>query len=379
MIHPKMTVMDATTQVWRQLDTDYKKTHILHEIILEEGLERPMDHNELLMDCILKWSDWPEEDRKHSHLILKAIKDEFGESLKSVGSKSSTIFKCEANYSPNTGRRIDKAIRDKAIRRVKTNYIKCHIEIKGDSITCSKKSANRSIWTLSNTDSAAIEGLHRKSLSLMSLASPSALLSPPAEEPDSVFEMLTLWRSNEIFWYYGTELKRHSPTEFNITFIKRSSKVTRSRSHPYFGESISFEKRKTWINFVAALLQSKSNQERGPPPGIPLSKKPLRLAPSVISDIEEYSSEEEEEEDIEFRDAFAKDSIDSGDRQSDSVKLNIGRLVGAMSLGASEKSSLQELLTSLSSEKEHIEKRVSSGSYVEPYTRKHIERSSSFS
>ena len=85
-----MTVMEATTQVWRQLNTDYKKTHILHEIILEEGLERPMDHNELLMTCILKWSDWPEEDRKHSYLILKAIKDEFGESLKSVGSKSST-------------------------------------------------------------------------------------------------------------------------------------------------------------------------------------------------------------------------------------------------------------------------------------------------
>ena len=389
-----MTVMEATTQVWRQHNKEYKKTHILHEVILEEGLERPMDHNEFLMTCILKWSNWPEEDRKHSYLILKAIKDEFGESLKSVGRNPSIAFKCEANYSPNTGRRIDKALRDKAIRRNKSNYIKCLMEFKGDSIICSKKAAHRSMWTLSVADSATSETTHRKSLSLMNLAAAplmDALLSPPADDPESIYEFLTSWQLNEIFWYYGTESKRKSPSRFNITFIKRNSEVTRSRAHPYFGESISFENRRVWIDFVAALLQTKISQDRGPPPGIPSGKKPQSpmKTPSVISDIEENSSEEDifedcvdyENESIEFRekdgyDTQSKDSSETG--VENTVKLNIGRLVSALSSDKEERHSLKELLSSLSKEKDHIDERITSGSFIDPNERTQKGRSSSF-
>ena len=394
VIHPKMTVMEATTQVWRQLNTDYKKDHILHEFILEDGLERPMDHNEFIMDCILKWGNWPEEDRKHSYLILKAIKEEFGQSLKCVGRKSSNSFECEVNYSPNTGKRIDKAIKEIATRRNKPNYLKCKIELQCDEIVCSKKATHKSLWTLSALESSTLDAINRKSfsVSMKDLSKGNlfkdSIQSPPSQEPEYVYERLTKWHLSDIFWYYGVESKRNSPSQYNITIINRKAEVLRSRTEPYFGESISFQNRETWIDFVAALLQFEINKDRGPPPGIPSGKKPPKEALSVISDVEEDSCEEVfedcqdfEDQSIELREKDYCDGHSQSSSEDDhrtTVKFNIGRLVGSMAIGNQKRHSLKELLTSLSEEKEHIEDRMKSGIFLKPNTCRYKERSCSF-
>ena len=110
---------------------------------------------------------------------------------------------------------------------------------------------------------------------------------------------------------------------------------------------------------------------------------------SVISDIEENSSEEDifedcvdyENESIEFRekdgnDTQSKDSSET--RVENTMKLNIGRLVSTLSSDKEERHSLKELLSSLSKEKDHIDERITSGSFVDPNERTHKGRSSSF-
>ena len=43
-------------------------------------------------------------------------------------------------------------------------------------------------------------------------------------------QLISSWLLNNIFWYYGIESKRNSPSEFNITFITKEANVKRTRS-----------------------------------------------------------------------------------------------------------------------------------------------------
>ena len=118
------------------------------------------------------------------------------------------------------------------------------------------------------------------------------------------------------------------------------------------------------------------------------AKKPLKKALSVISDVGEDCNEDvfedcqdSDDQSIELRekdycDGYSKSS--SEDDYRTTVKLNIGRLVGSMTIGNEKRHSLKELLTSLSEEKEHIEDRMKSGSFLKPNTCRYKERSCSF-
>lgn len=46
----------------------------LSEIILNDTLQRPLNHGEKVFDIVLKWSYWPEADRKNNYLRLTPIK-----------------------------------------------------------------------------------------------------------------------------------------------------------------------------------------------------------------------------------------------------------------------------------------------------------------
>jgi hypothetical protein len=384
VIYPKMTVMEATTRVWQQLDKEYKVTHILHEMILKEELERPMHHEEIVWDSILKWSDWQEEDRKYNYLVLKEMRNEFKESLKRVN--PSIKFYGEVNYSPNAAKKIDI----KAIRRVKPNFSKCLFEIKGDYVICSKKVLTKSMWKLNPNTASIGNELRRKSMSLMSLAAPDlmdAMASPPAMEPEASYELLSSWLLNSIFWYYGTETKRNSPSEFNITFITKDDEVKRSRSEPYFGEAVSFESREIWITFVAALLQQNlggGSQKQGRPHGIPSNKKPpkpdIPITPQTLlnTDIVEELDENDEFDSVVFRFHDTRD----GNLEKDNSEVEdkpIAQIVSKFSMDNDEKESLKQLLSSLSIEKQEIDRRVVSGNYKKPNLSAKIVRSSSFS
>ena len=296
-------------------------------------------------------------------------------------------FKGEVNYSPNTAKKIDI----KAIRRVKPNFTKCLFEIKGDYVICSKKVLNKSMWKLNPNTAGIGNELRRKSMSLMSLAAPDlmdGMTSPPAIEPDASYEMMSTWLLNSIFWYYGTESKRNLPSEFNITFIQKDAKVRRSRSEPYFGDTVSFESREMWIKFVAALLQQNhgdGSQKQGRHHGIPATKKPPKpgditfTPPALVNDdIVEESDENYESDSVIFRD---HDTCDGSlvKHISDVEDKPITQLVSKFSMDTDEKESLKQLLSSLSIEKQEIDRRVVSGNYRKPNLSAKIERSCSFS
>lgn len=46
----------------------------LNEYILDGDLYRPMHHSEKVFDVVLKWSYWPEADRKNNYLRLQPMK-----------------------------------------------------------------------------------------------------------------------------------------------------------------------------------------------------------------------------------------------------------------------------------------------------------------
>lgn len=46
----------------------------LDEIILNDTLQRPLHHSEKVFDVVLKWSYWPEADRKNNYLRLRPMK-----------------------------------------------------------------------------------------------------------------------------------------------------------------------------------------------------------------------------------------------------------------------------------------------------------------
>nr|XP_014101697.1 uncharacterized protein LOC106626391 isoform X3 [Bactrocera oleae] len=45
----------------------------LHEVILNDCLERPLHHDTKVFDVVLNWSYWPEDDRKNNYLVVKPI------------------------------------------------------------------------------------------------------------------------------------------------------------------------------------------------------------------------------------------------------------------------------------------------------------------
>lgn len=67
---PTKTVHDVLREVRGKTGCEpYQCT--LYEVILEEGLERPLHYTERLLDTVLRWTYWPEADRKSNCLLVK--------------------------------------------------------------------------------------------------------------------------------------------------------------------------------------------------------------------------------------------------------------------------------------------------------------------
>ena len=62
------------------------------------------------------------------------------------------------------------------------------------------------------------------------------------------------WPIEDICWYLGCESKRRAPYNLNVTFIERGKPVERSKEHPHFGRTISFESREFFIKWIASML-----------------------------------------------------------------------------------------------------------------------------
>lgn len=70
---PTKTVNDVCRELARKINCEpYAVT--LSEVILSGSLERPLHHSEKVLDIVLKWSYWPEADRKDNFLRLTPMK-----------------------------------------------------------------------------------------------------------------------------------------------------------------------------------------------------------------------------------------------------------------------------------------------------------------
>ena len=248
--------MEVAKRALEDLDREYKGTYILHEMILDEEIERPMDKDEIVMDCVLEWCNWPEEDRKNNYLILKSVRKEFKESLKRAAPHM-IFFEKGVDYSPNS-------VKTTARLRNKSEYKKHLVEVKHDRLTISKKVAAKGsrVWRRGSK----LGEERKKSVTMMSLADASLNeLGPslPDDYSNVTYKVIKTWIVKDISWYYGTENKRKPESQHNITFILKDCEVERSWSTPYFGEAVSFPTREMCIDFVAALLVARVKRSIG--------------------------------------------------------------------------------------------------------------------
>ena len=358
-----MTVREATTKVWTQLDMEYKITHILHEIVLKDELERPMHHNEILMDSILKWSKWPDDDRKNTCLVLKEIREEFSESLKYVN--MSKTFSAEVNYSPNSKKIIDIM----SIGRNKTNFERCRVEVKGGFIVLYKNVSEKGRWRIAGPHSNSPYSTTPGRIPLNKRKSTSMLL--PTNNDGDNDEEIAKWPLRKVIWYYGIETKRAaSSSKYNITFIEKDEEIPRSRSHPYFGEAISFENSNTLIKFISALIQADHGddpQNPGRDLGVPLAQKPSIPNPEIDDPSDTTLDSSKDEVD--------GPATNHGKQKDESID----HVLKKLSIDDEEKHSLKQLLQSLSTENFIINPRIASEKYGDLHLERRAKRPSSVS
>ena len=241
--------------VWAKMkkEEDNTEHHMLHEVILEEGLCRPMHYKDVVFDCILKWGSWPEEYRKHNYLIHKKASSRFLESVKLAVPPFHA--KGEVYFSGNMIKRLSFSRPDAKKR---------NFEIQDGMLTCKRKvNRNRMSFRRSNT-AQNLQAMNRLSLSMLSLRNDSNNLGTPVCRRDSTLstssnaspDHIANWTVNKLWWYCGSDSKRLLPyKEFTLTIISRDNDdMIFSKAHPYFGEAFSFECERKYIEFIAGLL-----------------------------------------------------------------------------------------------------------------------------
>ena len=82
VVYPKMTAMEMVGIVLKEIGNPLEmENHVLHEVVLQGHLERPIHYKEVVFETTLKWGTWPEEDRRDNYLLLKKINPFYEEAL----------------------------------------------------------------------------------------------------------------------------------------------------------------------------------------------------------------------------------------------------------------------------------------------------------
>eukprot|EP00094_Tigriopus_californicus_P000706 TCALIF_00684-PA protein Name:"Similar to Arap2 Arf-GAP with Rho-GAP domain, ANK repeat and PH domain-containing protein 2 (Mus musculus)" AED:0.13 eAED:0.13 QI:0/0.6/0.5/0.83/0.8/0.66/6/1747/1221 len=196
-VTPKMTAHELQQKALRESNYagDTSK-FILHEVIQGGLMERPIHYQEIIYDVALKWWEWSEEDRRDTYLLLK--RNTFFEEALPCAIPPLSVFG-EALYSDN-------------VKASKASFKKYHFSVNNAKITRRKE-----------------------------------LKNGETQEMDS-FDI------EKIIWYLGCEVKKHAPSNYNVTFIEKDGKVERTKERPYFGRIISFSSRELYIKWIAAML-----------------------------------------------------------------------------------------------------------------------------
>lgn len=71
-ISPTKTALDVCKELAGRMKLSTHQV-TLYEVVLNGNLRRPLHHEEKVFDAILKWSFWPEEDKKNNYLVVAPI------------------------------------------------------------------------------------------------------------------------------------------------------------------------------------------------------------------------------------------------------------------------------------------------------------------
>lgn len=69
-VTPQKTVFELCKELESQMKTSAHEMTLM-EVILNGELQRPLHHNEKVLNTVLRWANWPEDDRKTNYLELK--------------------------------------------------------------------------------------------------------------------------------------------------------------------------------------------------------------------------------------------------------------------------------------------------------------------
>ncbi|XP_018357944.1 PREDICTED: uncharacterized protein LOC108757823 isoform X1 [Trachymyrmex cornetzi] len=189
-IGPQKTAFD----VCRELA---EKTNLpSHELCLEEytlsgALERPLHHNERVLEAVARWGYWDSDDRKDNILILR--KDQLYKDIVPLVKPPMTISG-ELKFAD-----------------IKTKNLKTYLfEFSQAKLFCYK-------------DKVCSVKLHE-------------------------------WKIEDIIWYLGHEPKRNPQMGWSITFITKNKKPTRCKDSPYFGNILAGTSKDEQYKWLAAML-----------------------------------------------------------------------------------------------------------------------------
>ncbi|RLU19239.1 hypothetical protein DMN91_007796 [Ooceraea biroi] len=167
-----------------------------HELCLEEytlsgALERPLHHNERVLETVARWGYWDPDDRKDNVLVLK--KNRLYKDIVPLVKPPMTISG-ELKFADT-----------------KTKNLKTYLfEFSQAKLCCYK-------------DKVCSVKFHE-------------------------------WKIEDIVWYLGHEPKRNPQMGWSITFIMKNKKPTRCKDSPYFGNTLAGTSKDEQYRWLAAML-----------------------------------------------------------------------------------------------------------------------------
>ncbi|XP_050683153.1 arf-GAP with Rho-GAP domain, ANK repeat and PH domain-containing protein 2 [Leptidea sinapis] len=187
---PNKTSADVCIELCEKAGTD---SHLLmlQEVICNESMSRIIHVDDIVLDVVLRWGYWDEEDRKDNYLIVKQNKVLYDmEALKStVGSICGEL-----------------KVANEATKAFKLHMFEC--------------SNYKLCYFKDKQGSRKIEE----------------------------------WNIKDILWYVGHEPKRNPQSRWAITFIPKNNKQKRSRDRPWFGTTIAGAVTEDQLKWMAALM-----------------------------------------------------------------------------------------------------------------------------
>ncbi|KAM3969013.1 rhoGAP_ARAP and RA_ARAPs domain-containing protein RhoGAP15B [Aphomia sociella] len=186
---PNKTSSDICIELAEKANT-YSHLLMLQEVVCDEALRRIIHIDEVILDVVLRWGYWDEDDRKGNYLLLKenSILKELNDSRNDPHANGALKF---ANESTKT--------------------MKWHFF-----------------------------GLHGTKLCLFK----DKHCTTKSEE----------WNIKDYLWYMGHEAKRNPQTHWSITFIPKNNKQKRSKEKPWFGCTLAGQVPNKDIKWLSSFL-----------------------------------------------------------------------------------------------------------------------------